>query len=86
MGVEVGYTTLISGDGELVTGKGPVRTGVTGILPRGIASCNDPVAAETMTGAANRTVIELPHARLKEVLKKYNRLGGSKLEVREKDR
>ena len=34
-GVEVGYVTLISGDGKLVVGKGPVRTGVTAILPRG---------------------------------------------------
>lgn len=34
-GVEVGVTTLIEGDGPLVPGKGPVRTGVTAILPRG---------------------------------------------------
>ncbi|HVW68985.1 MAG TPA: P1 family peptidase, partial [Steroidobacteraceae bacterium] len=34
-GVEVGYTTKISGDGKLVVGKGPVRTGVTVIFPRG---------------------------------------------------
>ena len=34
-GVEVGMTTLISGEGKLVEGKGPVRTGVTAILPRG---------------------------------------------------
>jgi D-aminopeptidase len=34
-GVEVGYTTLISGDGKLTVGKGPVRTGVTAILPQG---------------------------------------------------
>ena len=34
-GVEVGVTTLISGDGALVEGKGPIRTGVTAILPRG---------------------------------------------------
>jgi L-aminopeptidase/D-esterase-like protein len=34
-GVAVGHTTLIKGDGELVVGKGPVRTGVTAILPRG---------------------------------------------------
>ena len=34
-GVEVGYTTLISGEGKLDVGKGPVRTGVTAILPRG---------------------------------------------------
>ncbi len=34
-GVEVGFKTLISGEGRLVLGKGPVRTGVTAILPRG---------------------------------------------------
>lgn len=34
-GVEVGFKTLISGEGRLVVGKGPVRTGVTAILPRG---------------------------------------------------
>ena len=44
-GVEVGYTTLISGEGKLDVGKGPVRTGVTAILPRGHASINDPVYA-----------------------------------------
>ncbi len=44
-GVEVGYTTLISGEGKLEAGKGPVRTGVTAILPRGRASLNDPVYA-----------------------------------------
>jgi D-aminopeptidase len=37
-GVLVGYTTLISGSGKLVVGKGPVRTGVTAVLPRGIDS------------------------------------------------
>src|SRR5437763_5844203 len=42
---EVGYTTLISGEGKLEAGKGPVRTGVTAILPRGRASLNDPVYA-----------------------------------------
>jgi D-aminopeptidase len=36
-GVEVGYKTLISGEGKLVMGQGPVRTGVTAILPRGKA-------------------------------------------------
>jgi len=34
-GVEVGHTTLISGSGKLVVGKGPVRTGVTAVFPRG---------------------------------------------------
>ncbi|MCJ7622110.1 MAG: P1 family peptidase [Anaerolineaceae bacterium] len=33
--VEVGHKTLISGEGKLVRGKGPIRTGVTAILPRG---------------------------------------------------
>ncbi|HZC66750.1 MAG TPA: P1 family peptidase [Candidatus Dormibacteraeota bacterium] len=44
-GVTVGFTTLVSGEGKLVVGKGPIRTGVTAILPRGIASVNDPVFA-----------------------------------------
>src|SRR5260221_7110298 len=34
-GVEVGHTTIIRGDGKLIVGRGPVRTGVTAILPRG---------------------------------------------------
>jgi L-aminopeptidase/D-esterase-like protein len=41
-GVEVGHTTLISGTGRLVVGQGPVRTGVTVVLPRGKSS-SDPV-------------------------------------------
>ena len=41
-GVEVGHTTLISGNGKLVVGRGPVRTGVTVVHPRGRAS-SDPV-------------------------------------------
>ena len=36
-GVEVGHATLVSGSGRLVVGKGPVRTGVTAIFPRGRA-------------------------------------------------
>src|SRR6267154_2270172 len=44
-GVEVGYTTLISGEGKLEVGKGPVRTGVTAVLPRGRGAMNDPVFA-----------------------------------------
>jgi len=43
-GVEVGNTTLISGDGVLKVGVGPVRTGVTAVLPRGRSSM-DPVFA-----------------------------------------
>jgi len=41
-GVEVGHATLISGSGKLIVGQGPVRTGVTAILPRGKDSL-DPV-------------------------------------------
>ncbi|HWM26331.1 MAG TPA: P1 family peptidase [Chthoniobacterales bacterium] len=60
LGVEVGSTTLISGEGKLEVGKGPVRTGVTAILPRGRSSFDDPVYAGyfslngngEMTGAA----------------------------------
>lgn len=43
--VTVGHTTLISGEGKLQIGKGPVRTGVTAVLPRGKNSMNDPVFA-----------------------------------------
>jgi L-aminopeptidase/D-esterase-like protein len=47
-GVEVGHTTLISGDGKLVVGQGPVRTGVTVIHPRGKTS-PDPVMGAWFT-------------------------------------
>jgi L-aminopeptidase/D-esterase-like protein len=46
-GVEVGHVTLIRGDGRLRMGRGPVRTGVTAILPRGRSS--DPVMAAWWT-------------------------------------
>ena len=41
-GVEVGHTTLISGTGRLARGRGPIRTGVTVVHPRGKSSA-DPV-------------------------------------------
>jgi D-aminopeptidase len=44
-GVEIGQTTLIEGEGKLVVGKGPVRTGVTAILPLGKSGANTPVPA-----------------------------------------
>jgi D-aminopeptidase len=47
-GVEVGQATLVSGEGKLEVGRGPVRTGVTAIHPRGRAS-NDPVFAGQFT-------------------------------------
>ena len=46
-GVEVGYSTIISGSGKNIRGKGPVRTGVTAILPRG--RNNNPVYANWYT-------------------------------------
>lgn len=44
-GVEVGYCTRIEGDGPLAQGQGPVRTGVTAILPLGRQSEPQPVWA-----------------------------------------
>lgn len=44
-GVEVGYSTIISGNGENRVGKGPIRTGVTAIFPRGKAKKFSPVYA-----------------------------------------
>ena len=44
-GVEVGYSTIISGIGDNVIGKGPVRTGVTAIFPRGKSKKFSPVYA-----------------------------------------
>ena len=44
-GVEVGYSTIISGNGENSIGKGPVRTGVTAIFPRGKSKKFSPVYA-----------------------------------------
>jgi len=51
-GVEVGYRTLISGEGKLVVGSGPVRTGVTAVFPRGKNSV-DPVFAGWFTENGN---------------------------------
>src|SRR5882762_6128468 len=41
-GVTVGHATIINGEGKLVVGEGPVRTGVTAVFPRG-ATNGDPV-------------------------------------------
>jgi D-aminopeptidase len=50
-GVEVGYTTLQTGTSKLRVGTGPVRTGVTAILPRGKDS-SDPVFAGSLPSTA----------------------------------
>jgi D-aminopeptidase len=44
-GVEVGQTTLVEGDGKLVVGQGPIRTGVTAIFPLGKVKSDTPVPA-----------------------------------------
>jgi len=51
-GVRVGQATIIRGDGKLVPGQGPVRTGVTAILPHGGDLFMDKVVArvETING------------------------------------
>ncbi|MDP7524446.1 MAG: P1 family peptidase, partial [Arenicellales bacterium] len=46
-GVAVGYSTVIEGEGTLQPGKGPVRTGVTAILPKG----HDPEPHPVWAGA-----------------------------------
>jgi L-aminopeptidase/D-esterase-like protein len=55
-GVEVGHRTLVAGHGARVVGKGPVRTGVTAVFPRGKA-VDDPVFAGwfTMNGNGEMT-------------------------------
>src|SRR5438093_132426 len=55
-GVEVGHRTLVAGSGKLIAGKGPVRTGVTAVFPRGKTS-DDPVFAGwfTMNGNGEMT-------------------------------
>ena len=56
-GIEVGELTLISGSGPLKVGTGPVRTGVTAILPRGKHAPLDPVFAgwSTLNGNGEMT-------------------------------
>jgi L-aminopeptidase/D-esterase-like protein len=52
-GVEVGHVTLISGEGKLDVGKGPIRTGVTSILPRGKSPAAKSVFAGTFAQNGN---------------------------------
>jgi len=51
-GVRVGHTTLVKGNGALVRGVGPVRTGVTAILPHGddLFRWKVPAAAQVFNG------------------------------------
>lgn len=56
-GVEVGMVTLIEGDGPLVTDQGPVRTGVTAILPVGRERMREavPAAIHSLNGNGEMT-------------------------------
>jgi D-aminopeptidase len=59
-GVTVGHTTLIRGDGPLVVGQGPVRTGVTVVCPRGAAAVHEQVfaGAHRLNGNGELTGLE----------------------------
>ena len=58
-GVEVGYSSIIQGDGDLVVGQGPVRTGVTAIFPRGKTS-SDAVFAGSFILNGNGEILGTP--------------------------
>jgi D-aminopeptidase len=59
-GVRVGHVTLVDGEGPLVPGKGPIRTGVTAILPHGGNLFQEKVAAavDTINGFGKATGFE----------------------------
>ncbi|HKM57411.1 MAG TPA: P1 family peptidase [Chthoniobacterales bacterium] len=52
-GVEVGQTTLVQGEGKLVVGVGPIRTGVTAIFPLGKERSNTRVPAAVFSFNGN---------------------------------
>ena len=60
-GVSVGHTTLVKGEGPLKIGDGPVRTGVTAILPHSGNMIHEPVeaAAYVFNGAGTTTGLSL---------------------------
>jgi len=62
-GVRVGHTTLISGDGPLVVGSGPIRTGVTVILPHEGDPGREPLFAGSHTLNGNGEVTGLEWVR-----------------------
>ncbi len=54
-GVEVGVATIVAGEGALLRGKGPVRTGVTAVLPRGRSGDNVFAGWHTLNGNGEMT-------------------------------
>jgi D-aminopeptidase len=59
-GVRVGHATIIKGDGPLRVGQGPVRTGVTVVVPRGPDDWREPVfaGAHRLNGNGELTGLE----------------------------
>src|ERR671933_617932 len=59
-GVRVGHTTLVEGDGPLVVGRGPVRTGVTFVMPHDGTVGEEPLFAgcHTLNGNGELTGLE----------------------------
>jgi len=62
-GVRVGYCTVVEGNGDLVVGRGPVRTGVTVVLPHGGRPSTEPVYAgyHRLNGFGELTGLEWLH-------------------------
>jgi L-aminopeptidase/D-esterase-like protein len=59
-GVEVGHATIIKGDGKLIVGEGPVRTGVTTIFPLGKGGRNGVAAGRfVLNGAGQMTASDV---------------------------
>ena len=59
-GVRVGHSTIVRGDGPLLVGEGPVRTGVTVVCPREGLARDEPVfaGAHTFNGNGEMTGLE----------------------------
>jgi D-aminopeptidase len=59
-GVAVGHTTIVEGDGPLIVGRGPVRTGVTVVVPHDGDIWTEPVYAgcHTLNGNGELTGLE----------------------------
>ena len=62
-GVRVGYSTIVHGEGEMTVGQGPVRTGVTVVLPHGGRASTEPVFAgyHRLNGFGELTGLEWLH-------------------------
>jgi len=79
-GVLVGHSTIIKGQGKLVVGRGPIRTGVTAILPAGrqyrpvFAAYSSLNGNGEMTGTAQSTISDIENGVVSVSLDVYLRL------------